>query len=145
MSDRRGYTLLEVMVATLIMSVAVVSLISNLSTSLNNTARLTDYDRAVMMAKRTMNELLAAPDLPKGTPIQGQWDPNIVGVNGGWRAMVTPFERAPRAGAGQFGLDRIELEIWWSHGGDNRRTMALEAYRTDVLTGEDMAHGVPGP
>ncbi len=141
----RGYTLLEVMVATLIMSVAVVALISNLSVSLNNTARLTDYDRAVLMAKRTMNELLAAPDLPKMTPIEGTWDPDVVGVNGGWRAQLTPFERVPRAGPGQLGLDRIELEVWWSHGGDNRRTLALEAYRTDPLTRQDMEFPVAVP
>ncbi len=143
---RRGYTLLEVMVATLIMSVAVVALISNLSTSLNNTARLTDYDRAVMMAKRTMNELLTAPDLPKMTPIESEWDPDVVGVNGGWRAQVTPFERAPGAGPGKLGLDRIELEVWWSHGdGGNRRTLSLEAYKTDPLTRQDMEFGVMLP
>ena len=143
---RRGYTLLEVMVATLIMSIAVVALISNLSTSLNNTARLTDYDRAVMMAKRTMNELLAAPNLPKMTPIEGEWDAGVVGVEGGWKAQVTPFERLPDARSGQLGLDRIELEVWWSHGGGSaRRTLSVEAYKTDPLTQEDMEFPVPLP
>ena len=60
---RRGYTLLEVLVATSIMAIAVVGLLSNLSTSLSNAARLTDYDRASVLAKRTMDNLMLEPDL----------------------------------------------------------------------------------
>jgi type II secretion system protein I len=41
--NRRGFTLLEVLVATVIMATAVIALLSNLSTSLNNAARLTDF------------------------------------------------------------------------------------------------------
>ncbi len=134
-----GYTLLEVLVATLIMAIAVVGLLSNLSTSLQNAARLTDYDRARLIAKRTMDELLTRDDLPKMTDIQGQWDPRIVGVEGGWTARVTPFQRPPDAGPGQLGLDRIQVEVWWTPGGGDRRTFALEAYRASRLTGDDMA------
>jgi len=141
---RRGYTLLEVLVATVVMAAAVVSLLSNLSTSLNNAARLTDYDRGVLMADRIMNELLVDPALPKMRVIEGEWDPEVAGAGGGWRARLTPFERAPRAGPGQLGLDRLELEVWWSSG-TGRRTMTLEGYRTDPLTPEDMEFGVVVP
>jgi hypothetical protein len=47
-----------------------VALLSSLATSLQNASRLTDDDRAVMLAKSTMEELLArtvcdiCPDLP---------------------------------------------------------------------------------
>ena len=46
MRSRRGFTLLEVMVATTIMGIAVVTLLSALSTSVRNATRLTDYVRA---------------------------------------------------------------------------------------------------
>lgn len=134
---RRGYTLLEVLVATVIMATAVVALLSNLSTSLSNAARLTDYDRAVLIGERVMNELLLSEDLPKMSVLEGQWDPDEVGIVGGWRAQVTPFERRRGAGAGQLGLDRLELEVWWESG-SNRRSMALEAYRTAQVRPEDM-------
>lgn len=141
---RNGYTLLEVLVATVIMAAAVVSLLSNLSTSLNNAARLTDYDRAVLMADRVMKELLLDPTLPKMDVVEGEWDPELVGVPGGWRARLTPFERTPNAGAGQLGLDRLELEVWWGSGGGTR-TLSLEAYRTDPLSGQDMEYEVVRP
>jgi len=141
---RNGYTLLEVLVATVIMATAVVSLLSNLSTSMNNAARLTDYDRAVLMADRVMKELLVRPDLPKMEVVEGEWDAAAVGVPGGWRARLTPYERPPGAQTGQFGLDRLELEVWWSSGAQ-RRTLSLEAYRTDPLSSADMEYGVVAP
>jgi general secretion pathway protein I len=140
----RGFTLLEVLVATVIMAVAVVGLLSNLSTSLQNAARLTDYDRARMMAKRTMDDLLTQPDLPKLTMIEGEWDPAVVGVEGGWRAQLTPFERPPGAGPGVLALDRLELEVWWMQAG-RRRSFPLEAFRPTVLRPQDLAFGVMAP
>ena len=141
---QRGFTLLEVLVATVIMATAVVALLGNLSTSLQNAARLTDYDRAVMMAKRTMNELLTRPDLPMMAVLEGEWDPAVVGVRGGWKARLSPFERRPGAGAGGMGLDRLELEVWWMRG-EKRRTLPLEAYRSSTLRSQDLAFGVVRP
>lgn len=135
--NRRGFTLLEVLVATVIMGVAVVALLSNLSTSLLNAGRLSDYDRAVMMAKRTMEELLAEPNLPKGAVLEGEWDPALVGVTGGWKALLTPFERQPQSGPGALALDRLQVEVWWTNGG-RRRVFNLETYRTGPLRQEDM-------
>ena len=99
----RGFTLLEVLVATVIMAAAVVALLSNLSTSLNNASRLTGYDRAVIVARSTMNELLTSQNLPKMAVMEGSWDRAVVGVEGGWRARLTPFERTPGGRSGCLG------------------------------------------
>jgi len=128
---RDGFTLLEVLIATMIMAVAVSGLLSNLSTSLRNAARLTESDRAALAARRTMDEILAGPRLPQGAVVQGNW--NQPGVEGGWRARATPFDAQPGAGPGSRVLDRIEVEVWWMSAG-RRRTFALEGYRSGVLT-----------
>jgi general secretion pathway protein I len=131
--NNRGFTLLEMLVATLIMGIAVVGLLSNISTSLNTAGRLTDHDRAAMLARQKMNELLLDTRLPKLTVIQGKFDPaSLGGLEGGWRAQLTTFEMPPQAAPGTAILERLELEIWWMRG-DNRRSLTLEGYRPSVI------------
>ena len=56
--NRSGFTLLEVLVATVIMGIAVTGLIVGLSQSVKNASRLSDYDGAAMLARTKMNDLL---------------------------------------------------------------------------------------
>lgn len=142
MRRQRGFTLLEMMVATVIMAVAVVGLLSGISGALRNAARLTDYDRAVQLARLQMNELLVDQRLPRDVVMNGAFDPaQSGGLDAGWRARLSNFERPPSLAAGQTTLDRVELEIWWMSGGQ-RRTFTLDAYRPHVLTPQDLAPAV---
>jgi general secretion pathway protein I len=132
MSPRRGFTLLEVMVATTVMGIAVVTLMSGLSTSVRNASRLTDYDRVALLARAKMDALLVDPSLPLASVIEDSLDPVLLGgARGGWRAQVTPFETAPSPVPGALGLDRVQLEIWWMSG-EQRRSFSLEAFRRSV-------------
>lgn len=139
---RRGFTLLEVLVATLIMGVAVTGLLGALRASMANAARLAESQRAVALARRQMDELLATRALPKGVPIEGLFPPaETGGVEAGWRARVTPFEgQTLEAGKppvpGTWILDRIELEVWWRQGGV-RRSLKLATYRRNFMRAED--------
>lgn len=129
MKRERGFSLLEVMVATLIMAVAVVALLSNLTTSLRNAARLTNYDRAALMARHKMDELLLAPRFPQGAVIEGRFDPSqSSGLDAAWRARASIFEAAPNVGAGQPVLERIELEVRFDQNGQSK-TFLLEGFR----------------
>lgn len=132
-----GFTLLEVMVATLIMAIAVVGLLSNLHVSLRNTARLTNYDRATVFAQHKMDELLSSVALPNYRQINGAFDPGSGDEqDGGWRALARPFEFAPNPQPGDQVLQRVELEIWWNNG-DRRRSFTLEGFRKSVLSQAD--------
>jgi general secretion pathway protein I len=130
MKRRAGFTLLEVLVATVIMGIAVTGLIVGLSQSVKNASRLSEYERAVMMARTKMNDLLLDADLPFDGSVQGVFAPDQSGgVGSGWRAMTRPFETPPNAGPGTVILQQISLEIWWQPASGNRRTMQLETYR----------------
>jgi general secretion pathway protein I len=138
MRSARGFTLLEMMVATVILAVAVVGLVSAISGSLRNAARLTAYDRAVQLAQERMNELLLDDRLPRATVVEGAFDPQQTGgIPAGWRARVSLAEKPPVPGPGQIAIDHVELEVWWISG-PQRRTFNLEAYKPHVLRPEDL-------
>ncbi|MCX6632186.1 MAG: type II secretion system protein [Candidatus Solibacter sp.] len=138
MKGQRGFTLLEMIVATTIMGIAVAGLMSGISSSTRNAARLRDYDRVVQLARLRMNGLLADPRVPLNAPQDGVFDPAITGgLECGWRAQVSVAEKMPFPAAGDYVLDRIQLEIWWMSGGQ-RRTFPLEGYRRRTLRPEDI-------
>ena len=67
--SKSGFTLLEVLVATLIMGIAVAGILSGMAGALRNAARLTDYDRATLLAKQKMDELLIDRAAPRNQDI----------------------------------------------------------------------------
>ncbi len=135
---RGGFTLLEMMVATLIMGIAVAGLLSGISGATRNAARVRDADRAALVARAKMDELLLDSTLARGAVVEGPLEPALLGgQDGGWKARVTAFENPPLRAPGIKAIDRIELEIWWM-AGDARRTFLLDGYRTYVLQPRDV-------
>jgi general secretion pathway protein I len=132
---RRGFTLLEVLVATAIMAIAVTTALSALRTSLRNADRQTETARAASLARRKMGELLAQTLAPCCQVSEGVFPPAYTGgVAAGWSALITPSEaEGIRPAPGMAGIERVQLEVWWQSAA-GRRTMKLEAYRRARLT-----------
>ena len=122
-----GFTLLEVLVATTIMAIAIVTLLGGIGTSMRNASRLTGYDQAVMRAHSKMDELITNHRVPPNSDLEELFDPTS-----GWRAHLSAFETLPGAPGGSPMLERIQLEIWWTEGGQ-RHTFPLEGYRRSVV------------
>jgi type II secretion system protein I len=122
-STQSGFTLLEILVATTIMGIAVVGLLSSLSTSMRNATHVTDADRASQIARNKMEELLSDQGLPFQGNLGGTFD-----NSSGWTAQIGPFEMPPRVQPGAAILQRIALVVWWNSGA-NHREYPLEAYR----------------
>jgi general secretion pathway protein I len=138
MRQQRGFTLLEVLVATTIMAVSIVGLVSMLSSTLRNASRLTDYDRATILAKRKMDELLIERLTPRYVPIEGAWAVQETGsIPVGWRAVITPFDLPPGFGAGTPILDRVALTVFWRDSAGKERTFNLEGFRRGILAPQD--------
>ena len=141
MNRQRGFTLLEMIVATTIMAIAVVGLMAGLAASTRNAARLQDYDRAVQLGRVRMNELMLDRALPLNAVMEGRFDPSQTGgLEAGWRVRRTIFEMPPMIQPGQTALDRLEVEVWWMSG-DKRRTYALDAYRPHILKQDEIPAG----
>ncbi len=137
MRSERGFTLLEVLVATAIMGIAVAGAMSGLAASVRNASRITQYDRAAMLARAKMDELLADETTPRnrmtGAPFKLT---ETGGVQAGWQARVVPFEtNGPEIVPGAPVVERIELEIWWLDD-TLRRSFTMEGIRRAQLPAE---------
>lgn len=138
MRRRRGFTLLEMIVATTVFAVAVVGLLAGLSSTTRNATRLREYDRAVQLARLRMNDLIADYKLPRRGRLNGEFDPKVTGgLEAGWQADVSTFEVSPVVIDNDFALDRIDLEVWWM-AGQQRRSLRLEGYRKRLMKPEDL-------
>ncbi|MBS1834903.1 MAG: prepilin-type N-terminal cleavage/methylation domain-containing protein [Acidobacteria bacterium] len=128
-----GLSLLEVLVATFIMAVAITGLVSNMSGSLRNASKLGEYDRAAILARRQMDELQLNRYLPRWTQLEGYWDANTTGsIPVRWRATVTPYDYPPNPPPKSAILDRIEWQIQWPG-----RNFTIEGFRRGYLTEAD--------
>ena len=133
---RRGFSLLELMVATAILGIAVAALLGGLTDSLRAASRAADYDQVTVAARQKMEELLVQTRLPRFQTLEGRFSPTS-----GWKVRVTPFDVPGQPMPGVPVLDRIALEAWWM-AGPTRRSFTLEGYRRSYLRPEDFAGDV---
>lgn len=130
---KKGFTLLEVLIATLIMGVAVAGMMTALSTSMRNAARLTDHDRMAMLARTRMDELLVDRTLPLEAEFDGKFDPQVTGgEEAGYHVAMNVFEAPAQAPPLTPVLQRIVLHVWWKQG-DKQRGFYLEAFRRSMI------------
>jgi general secretion pathway protein I len=133
MKRQRGFTLLEILVASAIMGLAVAGVMGGLAASTRTTARLTQYDRAAMLARTKMDELLADHEAPRNAMLQGRFVPlESGGVDAGWQARVVPFEAVSDPTPGTYVVERVDLEVWWIDD-RTRRSFSLEGIRRSFL------------
>jgi general secretion pathway protein I len=133
MTGRRGFTLLEMLVASTIMAIAIVGLLAGIGGATRNAAHLREYDRAAQLARVQMNNLLADDLLGQGSNMSGAFNRTLTGgIDVEWQARLSTVEMPPTPMAGQPCLQRIELQIAWM-AGEQKRTFTLDGYRTHML------------
>jgi general secretion pathway protein I len=108
----KGFTLIEVLVAMMILSIAVVIIMQLFSSSLRSARLADDYSRAVLLARQKTEETLLRQDLEAGTS-EGEIDERFR-----WKAYITikNDEEDPDAQKLPFQYAAIRIEIWWKQG-----------------------------
>ena len=132
-SATRGFSLLEMIVATAILGIAIIGLMTLITTVLANAARIREYDRAAMLARTKMNQLLVEEPLPLGRNLSGMFEARL-----GWEARVEPFFVPRILRVGRTMLVRIRLSVWWDSDG-RRKRLKLESFRRMIIRPE---HGL---
>lgn len=132
--DQKGFTLLEVLVATAILGTAIAALLSLLSGALRNSERLQAPAQALLLGQSKMNELLgagvAAEDgtltaMPLDVKLQGRWDEPFR-----WEAVATRVRSSPERMPGETILVQVALNVFWKPGsGNQERKLSLETYQ----------------
>jgi prepilin-type N-terminal cleavage/methylation domain-containing protein len=130
---QEGFTLLEVLVATVVLGASVAALFSLLSGSLTNARRLQAPEQAVLMARSQLNALLAAseqgraaePALPLDQRVRGRWNDQFR-----WEAQASKVPTSRPAVPGEAVLVRIEFDAYWNTGQDAaEKQLSLETYQ----------------
>ena len=124
-----GFTLLEVLVATAILGTAVAALLSLLSGSLRNAAKLEPPQQALALAESQLNDLLIASEqgrnaaaLPLDQKVEGRWDERFR-----WEALATPTRAADPPMLNDPILVRVVFDVFWKNGpGDAEKRLTLE-------------------
>jgi general secretion pathway protein I len=126
-NSQKGFTLLEVLVATIILAVAVSALMANLSTSTANLFRVNDMDRLTFLSKRKMDELIAVQNIQKMVVLEGVLEADAKDKPiAGFKAQILPFGPVSQSSGER--LERVRLETWLQSG-SRRRTLMLESLR----------------
>lgn len=121
---RRGFTLLEVLVAVVLVALALVTFMGLHLRSLDATLRAQDLTTAVLLAQ---GQLAAMGDFPDTGEEQGTFnDPDLTRFR--WATAVTEFTLdAKVAGGLPVTVRRLEATIFWVDG-QQPHSYTLEAY-----------------
>ena len=112
-AGRKGFTLLETLVAVMILGVSLVILLQLLSQDLSATGDSMEYGRAVLLARMKMEELLVR-ETPAAAPLSGNFEGGYA-----WSAAYRATEAAAPAG----GMRPLELTVvvHWSQEGSPKQ------------------------
>lgn len=129
---RRGFSLLEMLVATALLGAVIIGLLTLVTSSLSNALVVREYDRAAMLGKTKMNELLMVSPLAIDQLLSGGYDEDWR-----WEAVITPFEAIPPVRVGGLMILRIQVLISWRNAAGDRRSEFI-GYRTVRIRPEDL-------
>lgn len=111
---QRGFTLLEILVAFVVLALVGGALLEMFQGGLRNLATGDGYSRAALLAESTLSQLRAEPELAAGER-GGELEPGY-----DYRLALAPYQDADQ-GKVYEDLLEADLTISWGEGGDRHR------------------------
>lgn len=115
-SGSRGFTLMETMVATMVLGIALVAIMELFSGGLRSARLAEDHTRATLMAGEKLEEILLTTPLEE-TTLEGSFDDHF-----SWTCSIKPEEEGISGITPQPLLQayHIQLKVTWQTGIKNR-------------------------
>ena len=129
MTDQRGFTLIEVVVAVAILGLSSSALFGLFSTSVDNLRRIEKLHRYQLAAAEVMNRVLLLPVLPA----HGQASGRLSQIDANWSVRVEPWIPESLDGRPQQAIVKIVVEVEFD-GRSGRRNINLETVKPAALT-----------
>ena len=122
MTNERGFTLVEALVAFAILATVLVALYEAMGTSLKGLDRSGRVDEAVLIAESRLDELKARKTLPE-SPLEGA----VEGTAYRWRVepVAEAAPEAPELAVSPLRLRKVKLVVTWREG-PNEKHIAIE-------------------
>jgi general secretion pathway protein I len=110
--ERRGFTLIETLVAISILAISLVVLMQLFSGGLKSSRVSDEYTRGIFHAREKMDEILLAQDLTEGT-IRGEFDDGFK-----WRADALKLDiKEAKDVKVPFRAFNVKVAVTWDAGG----------------------------
>jgi general secretion pathway protein I len=125
----RGFTLLEILVAFIVLAIVGGSLLQLFQGGMRNLAHSTDYSHAALLARSKLSELEAYPEVAPGEQT-GDFDERYR-----WRLRVAPYQDPDGAPAAASGVELMtaELSVSWGEDREERSITVETLLFSDVL------------
>ena len=127
-ANMRGFTLLEVLVSTVLLASVVVAVLGLSSQALRSLSRIQPHEVAISHAREQMNQILLLDALEPGVS-SGSWEDGYR-----WESRITPSTRGPKPSSSDYSLFEIRVVISWGE---------LKAEKTYALETTQWAKKVP--
>jgi len=135
MRSRRGFTLIEVMVAAAVLGIAATALFSLLSRSLWNLRKVQDVHHYQLAAQEMMNRVSLLTNLPPGGRVEGPVK-NADGSerqNVRWVVTVSPWIPEKLDNNPPEAVMKVDVEVVWP-GQFGQRSLKLETVKATALS-----------
>lgn len=120
---KKGFTLIEVLVAMSILGISLVVLLQLFSGGLKSSRLSDEYTRGIFYAREKMDEILLAEALTEGV-IDGEFDDGFK-----WRAEALPLDIAEAADVRlPFRAFNITVDVRWTEG-DREKHFEISALK----------------
>jgi len=132
MNNRRGFTLIEILVAAAVLGITASALFGLFSKSLFNLRRVEDLHRYELGAQDVMNRVLALSTLPAPAQAGGALD----SIGAHWTVRVNPWAPSNLEGKPAEAILRIDVIVTWP-GRSTQRSLEVEALKVAKVTYAD--------